>query len=1283
MKYLDRLIFSVTVFGLLTALLWAGTDVAFWKEYSSQKNDENVYLYLPLNDPDGKDAEGTVSSIERVGQVSYESEGKFNRCLKLSGNGGLKCQPGNIFPGGFLAIEAWVKLDSLPEKEAAIVFRPAEVDKSAYYDPNVDVTKGFALLVDSKGALHLETTNCFYGNKTRTSSQPGVIQPGQWVHVAGVSAVFPISFRRLYVNGNEVCAQPIAWGQGLVVSGEEEKKPGVIYIGNNDKGTAGLAGCIDQVRIHRNIFKFWPKEDTSWCQALAGQKIVDGPPYFLKEHQPVVSVFLDGSPEVQSSLDKVAVKTGEGSYVEGVRKQGFSGKISISAPQLLPAKEGTIEFWMQPVGFNNHSDRNVGIITQPFVLYIFNGGSPPRPLSLYFPKADGGLHFVNDTLETDYYPGAWYHVVITWKEKNISLYINGKKAGCTLTEGFQTAFGKEYAENLAFNGYGTNAIIDEIRIYHKDLLPEEAVNAWARYRDVSQLVKEVKALSVVVMGEYLPSQNCFFLRLVPELPAENIKEIRVNLVDSNSKVIRSAKFQPGKPEYLLETGNLADGDYKLVSAVITTEGKELAGGSLSFVRKHFAWENNNLGITEEVYPPFQPLKVTGKRVYVVSRSYQFNSFGLLEEVVTLGRNILSSPVVIRYETSSGEGIWKNQQGSWKITKPDRATFLASGRTDFLEYITESTVEVDGCIKVDLTLKPGQKKEEVKSMWMEIPLKSSEVPLMHTIGDGLRSNYSGPTPQGTGVVWDGSNVSRSSAWRNLFVPYIWLGAEERGLAFFAENDKGWVTEKNKSKKPVVKLVREGSQITLQIYLINRPVILTEERKIVFGLQASPTKPMPENWRTKIQDMPGGLAVVPWGGLQCPSQGPFRDDWTIVDKILEARQGKPFDNQWLKEYAEKNKPPLVHGTWDWVNSVQHFAGRASAVGMNKPLAVYQEEMAASTVRPEWYVFQDEWKLDNGPQQRSFKSINELGQGQSVLGGGAGISFVRSYADFGTWMANEWLKRGVSLYWDNTYCKLATNTRTTAAYVGEDGFIQPCLIIWNQREYQKRVWHLLQEWRKKRPEPLEWTIHMTNTLMLPVHTWATVNLDHELGNNKPFSPEWLRTETIGRQVGNYPLSLYPVSGRGNKAIENLPKQQQERIEWGMRAVHEIQRAGTLEKILADFGYGQPEVIVHNYWEEKPVVEVTPDQVKWLALVKPAQRKVLLVLSSWSEEKQIWPELTFFSEHLGFPLKNFQLIDAEQNIPLAVLSRTGDPSISQQVRFKVDLAGPWGVRILRLESE
>ena len=94
-------------------------------------------------------------------------------------------------------------------------------------------------MVDAQGALHLETTNCFYGRKVRTSSPAGVVPAGRWVHVAGVSAGHPISFRRLFVDGREVQARPLAWGDGLIV---------VVGAASSVGHKAGLARIIPHAR---------------------------------------------------------------------------------------------------------------------------------------------------------------------------------------------------------------------------------------------------------------------------------------------------------------------------------------------------------------------------------------------------------------------------------------------------------------------------------------------------------------------------------------------------------------------------------------------------------------------------------------------------------------------------------------------------------------------------------------------------------------------------------------------------------------------------------------------------------------------------------------------------------------------------------------------------------------------------------------------------------------------------------------------------------------------------
>ncbi|MFI5381087.1 MAG: glycoside hydrolase domain-containing protein [Tepidisphaerales bacterium] len=1236
---------------LFTATAMA-TDVAFWSEYKST-GDDAVYGLIQF-DREPLAGNTGIDIVAPIGNPRWIADGRFGGGLRLDGKSGLRCDMHSVFDGGQVSIEAWVKLAKYPVKEGYIVYRPAAVDQDPAYDPAVDVSKGFALAVDAQGALHLDIVNMFYGKRTRTSSKPGVVPLDRWVHVAGVCG----PARRLYVDGHEVADVPIHWGEGLVVQGEKESKPQPVYIGSNEHGDMGIAGDVDQVRVHGNIQKFWPPEDTAWTDPQATRPVPSGPPHFVREHAPVANVPLDGGPETSGSAG-AKVELGPGEFAPGVRGRAFAGRIAITAPKLFDSNEGSLEFWLRPQGVNSLSDRNRTFIGEPFNFYLFN--SSTHEPTLYFGDAELGLHFIHTTAE--FHPARWYHVLFTWLGPDIRIYIDGALAGHTFGRPLIN-HGRRTADRFVFNPSETVGLFDEIRIYNKALLPNEAANAYWRYRDASKLTADVRMPSVDIAGEYLPSHKTIFYQLTPRMPSAEFTETAFDLRGLDGTNIKTwTRPWTTPPAGELDLPELPDGKLSLGVAVKMRDGRSFAGSDFPLYSRRFPWENNTLGMSDEVFPPFEPVTTHEQAVSVVSRRMTMNGFGLWNQAESLGRELLAEPMTIRFETAAGPGIWKSAAGTFVSRHPTQALYESAAESDPVKITTRSSIEVDGCMKVTMILSPGAIPAEIRKLWLDIPLQSAEAPLMHTIGDGLRHNYSGATPAGEGIVWDGAKAARSEKWRNDFVPYIWLGAAERGLAFFAENDRGWITAKNHSKTPTHELRREGDRLTLRVYLINTPATLSQPREIVFGLQVSPTKPMPADWRTRLPHAPGGLAVVPWGGIQCASQGPYADDWSIVEKILDVRRSGKFDEAWLADYVAKHNPPKTHNESDWAYFTHHFAQRAKDVGMTRPLAVYQEEMRAAHSRPEWIAYQDEWKTSDGPAARTQPDGLDLAGGHRSFSDVSEITFPRSYADFGTWMADQWLKRGVSLYWDNTYLYPSRNTRTTAAYVAEDGYIQPALGIWNVREYHKRVWHLLQQRRKEHTEPLEWTLHMTNTLVLPVHTWGTVDLDHELAVKRPFSPGWLMTETIGRQVGNLPLSLYEVAGRDNEIVKALPQAQQQRIEWGLRAVHEIQHTGPQGKLLTAFGYGTPSVTVHNYWDDRPLLRVEPASVKWLALRKSATGELLIVLANWSQERvKASLQLT--------PASKFKATDAE----------TGQPLDSATNTLEVDIPGPWGNRIIRV---
>ena len=194
--------------------------------------------------------------------------------------------------------------------------------------------------------------------------------------------------------------------------------------------------------------------------------------------------------------------------------------------------------------------------------------------------------------------------------------------------------------------------------------------------------------------------------------------------------------------------------------------------------------------------------------------------------------------------------------------PDRVCGCASWTAGTLQGSTEFEFDYDGLSKLTLHLPPtGQR---VESMQLVIPMRTDETWLMHPVTDHLRFHYAGRIPNGKGTLWDyfgaGRNVrytetgepdADGKVWDSRyvgrmhlpapFVPYIWLGGPERGISWFAENDRDWGLD---PKRPALEIRRQGGTTSLIVRLISRPLTLSRARTLRFGLMATPAKPMPE-------------------------------------------------------------------------------------------------------------------------------------------------------------------------------------------------------------------------------------------------------------------------------------------------------------------------------------------------------------------------------------------------------------------------------------------------------
>ena len=656
-------------------------------------------------------------------------------------------------------------------------------------------------------------------------------------------------------------------------------------------------------------------------------------------------------------------------------------------------------------------------------------------------------------------------------------------------------------------------------------------------------------------------------------------------------------------EGIAKVPSLADGNYVFTVKLLGPEGLSDKPVVQPFVRHVYEWEHNSLGKSEEIMPPFTPLEVEGNAVRAVLREHRHGSTGLWDQVTSDGRPILSSPmrweVVADAPDGAGMKTWAASAGDWKIetARPNAVSAQANWTAGPVKASVRQTYDYDGMMRVMLDIEPSS-GATVRGLSLIVPIDDALARYMHAVGDGLRHNYAGFVLQGQGKVWDSSKANKLEI-PGTFFPYLWVGDGERGICWFADSDRGWVLD---DKTPTVELIRENDSLNLRVNFITRPGPLTEARSIEFGLQATPTKPMPDGWRRWMASrrLDGSRPVrwmgacFYWGGLSYDVY-PFEKRFDFLDKLREARQtGEPdrqFIDQWMQMVQQKLAPKDTDRYTFFRNHVNagFHAARSSPWTEGWRLFGYTNPRGVGFHAPEFATFQDEWL-----RYRWFN--RNWGPDGAV---GYDVDPSESFQDYALWYYRKMQTAFDGVYWDNLFLSANFDPVEGQAWVDEQGRGHPSLGLFHMRDLVKRTAVMLWQDSKDQPDgrrPPVTLGHMTNTMIVPVMSFLNCTMDWEWKYGYEdfqdrFSPDLTVAETIGRQVGAWPTIL--AGGHPD------PKDPRVEFMWrtrlGVALVHELQvfayqPAADLEvyRKLYDFGYGLPDCRVLNYWQDGYPVRV-----------------------------------------------------------------------------------------------
>jgi hypothetical protein len=594
------------------------------------------------------------------------------------------------------------------------------------------------------------------------------------------------------------------------------------------------------------------------------------------------------------------------------------------------------------------------------------------------------------------------------------------------------------------------------------------------------------------------------------LPEANaVTKLAVTVTGSDNKELAHGTadhFEDGVGWSVLDLPkDLAEGTYK-VSARLFAGEKPVEPALVDTFRKtHFPFEGNRLGITDQVPPPWTPLAAdAGKGTLSCwGRTHILGPDGLPQQIETAGEPILAGPIYLRIRDDAGRWATLAGKGLSFIARTATGSEVdarASAGGPGIDAGVALHAEFDGMLKYTLTLNSAG-AGKINALDLVVPIRPQHAWLLHATSDGCRTNYSHYTPKGTGSVWD-SRAVMNCGLTGTFIPQVWLGDDERGLAWWADSEKGWVRPAAR-KDPAIEVVRDDQSVSLVLHLVARPFQFTGPRTIVFAFTATPTKPK-ASWARSItgsSKQGSGLngPYVTWFGSCC---------WALTG--VDRYKGWP--------YVFTHMRPVSEDAAAWLKDCMAKVHAGGRIG----LAYTDIHARSTTAEAKYYAW--EW---NPNRDDPSKAAMETAKPYDCIA----INTAASRIDHDLWCIDESMKLGMDAwYFDEVQAEGQVNPAAGLGFLDDEGNWQAECRLFALRDFLKRLYVLMRQRGQK--EPLI-VIHNTSTTYAGPFAFATALFDMELCNTDPNKRhltmcglDYLMAQTMGHQHG---LIATCLNGRG----------------------------------------------------------------------------------------------------------------------------------------------------------
>jgi hypothetical protein len=1043
---------ETTRLDLQTILLWKFGGEAEGAEELGEGKDEPV--------------EREAADPELHGDAKLvETAGRFGGGLAVNGGGYVAGTAGLgtllRMEGGF-TLEGWVQIGTAKGRETLLTI-PASDGKALVA---VELLPEAAIAVQVEGTERLRL--------------PLVTTTGHWHFVAlTVDGGLERTSLTLLVDGQHARASAPAWLKGSA------RRLGERFTVGGGPGVPGLHGVVDEVRLSSGTRFFYPWK-LGWQEWRDGrQDAALRSPYFRRgtvlTHLPFDGT-LTPTPFAGLAVEGTSTPTlfkpglkGQALDLSRIDKAGFK----LNGFSILPEKDGTVEFWFRPLEWHNFyvGDFRGTDLTAQWLLMLTEKGAAPYTAPKHIEVLKGrNWEVANQRLPdgssamawTPIHPGVWTHVLLVTQGGSTSTYLNGRRTKFWQVGliGRATEPLKKWRERTGGKDDGTWAVsftpsptlVDEFSVYSWAMSAEEAWNAYARW--LPDAAQQMTALPIFrVEFDYFAHSWDRVERLVTKLTCLPVEDVTPASADLEIRSATGEVLFSAEKQALDATGNatftlkrpLPFGRYPTTVRSRSAAGVVLKEEKREYLREKPAWFGNALGKERTVPTPWTPVTVVppgvaqpsrlvaaSTQLQVIGRTLTLGANGLPAKIETLKQQVLAKPMTVRATSAAGTGMLEGKGVTVTESAPDRAAWTAALTGAGLTAELDASLEFDGLLYCAITLKPAT-GETITLDSLDI-----DVPMSPTVGTQLLANGGGNDfrtswiarmlPEGTGSVWRSvdkpyPSFTRASGVTN-FMPHIWLGNDDVGLYFGAENDRGWTVD---GPKPAQEILRQDGAVHFQLHIIREPVTITKDgHRFHFVLLPTPAKPEPPDWRQQMAT--GG---VNFGS--CDSFGGF-------DMKTDPTDASPNDTFLLEPRS-------------W----------AHAAAM------------APQSRAKWgrcILYADASWPGMGPTFRDWNHDLWAGAGR--------LAWTPECEDYAVWAINEYLVRGLidGVYWDDVSVGYTQSLASTAyPYAKSENGRRVGFTALAQRRVNLRLWRLFAAAGK---EPCIWA-HMTVCYEVPLFSFC----------------------------------------------------------------------------------------------------------------------------------------------------------------------------------------------------